>query len=173
MSTIAALLQLLIAAAFVSIPIVRHRYGAAAKAHAETELRRQNVPVTVLEDNNLSFDASGHETAAPVAIAAVMTVLAGLNFAATPWGQTLTWAVQPLLILGNAMILYSNLTAARSVTAAFARTGDPILARIDVPALLRASEQGFPRWVMPILQNIRHAIVFLGSVLVLIAIAVG
>ncbi|MFV2178136.1 hypothetical protein ACFHW2_04235 [Actinomadura sp. LOL_016] len=133
-------LQLLVAAAFVTIPMVRHRYGPAAKAAAEAELARQDVPTTVLEENGLKFDAGGHETAAPVAIAA---------------------------------ILYSQLTAATSVRAAFERKGDPTLPRIDVRAPLEAAEGAFPRWVMPTLQNIRHTIVFAGSAVALLAVTLA
>ncbi|MFI7446968.1 hypothetical protein ACIBQX_05655 [Nonomuraea sp. NPDC049714] len=169
MIVLAAVMQVLIALAFVSIPLVRHRYGTGAKQNAEAELTRQGVPVTVLEENKLSFDASGHETAAPVTVAVIMVILATLNLLGEPWGQTLTWIFQPLVLLGNALILYSQLTAVRSVESAFARKGDPMLQRIDVTALLKAAESGFPRWVLPTLQNIRHTVVFAGSALALIA----
>lgn len=170
MMTFAAILQLLIALAFLSIPLVRHRYGADAKAAAEAELRRQGVPVQVLADNKLSFDASGHETAVPATVALVMTALAVLNLTGNAWGETLSWVFQPIVLLGNLAILYSNLTAAKSVKAAFERKGDPMLQRIDVRALLKAAEDGFPTWVMPILQNIRHAVVMGGSILILVAL---
>jgi len=173
MLVFAAVLQLLIALAFVSIPLVRHRYGATATANAHAELRRQGVPVTVLADNKMNFDASGHETAAPVAVAAVMTTLAVLNLAANPWGQTLTLIFQSIVLAGNFLILYSQVTAAKSVAAAFARKDDPMLHRIDVKALLKAAESGFPTWVMPILQNIRHTVVIAGSVLVLVLAALA
>src|SRR5262245_35344051 len=172
MTTIAAIAQLCIAAAFVSIPVVRARYGDRAKAAAEAELRRQDVPVTVLEENNLSFDASGHETAVPATVAAVMVAVAALNFAGTHLGVVLTWVFQSIVLVGNGLIIYSNLTAAKSVRAAFARKGDPVLARIDVPALLRSAERGFPRWVFPTMQNIRHAVVIGGSALALAAVTI-
>jgi hypothetical protein len=98
-----------------------------------------------------------------------MVILATLNLLGEPWGQTLTWIFQPLVLLGNALILYSQLTAVRSVESAFARKGDPMLQRIDVTALLKAAESGFPRWVLPTLQNLRHTVVFAGSALALIA----
>ncbi|MGV9610695.1 hypothetical protein [Nocardia xishanensis] len=69
MSTVAAIAQLLIAAAFSSIPMVRHRYGAAAKAAAEAELNRQGVRPGVLAEHGMRFDAGGHETWAPLSIA--------------------------------------------------------------------------------------------------------
>jgi hypothetical protein len=59
------------------------------------------------------------------------------------------------------------------VLAAFARKGDPMLQRIDVRAFLGAAETAFPRWVMPILQNIRHTIVFAGSVLAIVVTIVA
>jgi hypothetical protein len=168
MLVVAAVMQLLIAVAFVSIPVVRHRYGAVSKAAAEAELARQGVPGTVLADNNINFDASGHETAVPVTVAAVMLVLAALNLAGNPWGQTLSAILMPLVLIGNGLIVWSNLTAATSVRAAFKRKGDPALLRIDVPALLKAAESGFPSWV-GIQQYIRNTIVFAGAALALAA----
>ncbi len=164
---------MLIAMAFLSIPLVRHRYGATATASAEAELSRQGIPTAVLKDNKLSFDASGHETAVPAAIALVMVILAVLNLAGHQWGQTLSWIFQSIVLAGNLVILYSQLTAAKSVRKAFERKGDPTLLRVDVRALLEAAENGFPRWVFPILQNARHAVVIAGSVLVLVAMSIA
>jgi hypothetical protein len=173
MTTVAALLQLLIAVAFLTIPLIRHRFGNTAKVAAEAELTRQGVPTTVLAENQLSFDASGHETIVPASVAAVMITLAVLNLAGSHWGQTLTWIFQSIVLVGNLLILHSQLTAAKSVQAAFARKGDPMLQRIDVPALLKAAEGGFPRWVFPIAQNVRHAIVIGGSILALILVTLA
>ncbi|MFC4116852.1 hypothetical protein [Nonomuraea zeae] len=173
MIAFAAVLQLLIALAFISIPLVRHRYGPAAKDAAEAELRRQGVPVSVLAENKLSFDASGHETAVPATVALIMTALAVLNLAGNHWGQTLSWVFQPIVLVGNFLILHSQLTAAKSVRAAFDRKGDPTLQRIDIRALLAAAESAFPTWVMPILQNIRHTVVIGGCLLVIAALILG
>ncbi|MET7332453.1 hypothetical protein [Nonomuraea sp. NPDC005650] len=170
MMTFAAALQLLIALGFVSIPLVRHRYGREAGVAAERELERQGVPTRVLKENNLSFDASGHETIVPATVALIMTVLAVLNLAGNHWGQVLSWIFQPLVLVGNVLILYSQLTAATSVKKAFERKGDPMLQRVDVRALLKAAESAFPGWVMPGLQNVRHTVVMAGSILVLVAL---
>ncbi len=141
-------------------------------AHAEANLRGQGVAPTVLTDNGMRFDAGGHETAAPVGIAAVLVALAGLNLAGIGWVGTLNWVVLSLVLIGNGVILYSQLTAARSVTAAFARKGDPSLARIDVPALLAAAEAGFPGWTWT-LQAVRHVVVFGAAILGLAASALA
>ena len=170
MNVLVAIVQLLVACAFLSIPLVRHRFGPGAQVAAEAELARQGVPGTVLAENKMRFDAGGHETAAPVTVAAVMVALAGLNLAASAWASPLTWVFQSLVLGMNFLILYSNLTAAKSVQAAFARKGDPLLQRINVPALLKAAENAFPSWVW-VLQNVRHVVVFGGSAVALAALA--
>ncbi|MEU9058284.1 hypothetical protein AB0D13_05105 [Streptomyces sp. NPDC048430] len=170
MNTLAAIMQLLVAAAFVSIPVVRHRFGPAAKAAAAAELRRQNVRPDVLEENNLRFDAGGHETAAPVAVAAVMTATAAVNYAGAAPAQLLTWIFSSLVLLMNAVIVYSNLTAVKSVEAAFRRKGDPELARVEVAPFLRAAEDAFPRWVRA-QTYVRNTVVFGGSAVALISVS--
>lgn len=168
MTTAAAILQILIGLAFLTIPLVRHRYGPAAQAAAEAELERQGVPATVLTENKIRFDAGGHETAVPASVAAVMGALAVLNLTGSHLGLVLSWVFQSLVLVGGLLILHSQLTAATSVEKAFARKGDPVLQRIDVPALLDAAGKGFPDWVFSVLQNVRHAIGLGGSVLVLV-----
>src|SRR4051794_22083838 len=118
MTTFVAVMQLLAAAAFVSIPLVRHRYGATAMAHAEANLREQGVVPTALTDNGMRFDAGGHETAVPVGVAAVLVAVAGLNLGGIGWVGVPNWVVLSLLLVGNGAILHSQLTAASSVTAA-------------------------------------------------------
>ncbi|WP_455360700.1 hypothetical protein [Streptomyces sp. SYSU K21746] len=155
-----------------SIPLVRHRFGPAATASADAELTRQGVRPAVLEENGLRFDAGGHETWAPVAVATVMTVLSALNLAQSSWAATLTWIFQCAVIVMNVLIVHSNLTAVKSVDAAFRRKGDPELARVDVAAFLKAAEGAFPSWVQ-LLQKARHAIVFGASALALTAVALA
>lgn len=170
MNTIVAVLQLLVAAAFVSIPLVRHRYGATATATAHAELDRQGVRPAVLAENGMRFDAGGHETAVPVTVAAIMVALAALNLSGAGLAHPLTWIFQTLVILGNVAIVYSNATAASSVRAAFARKNDPDLRRIDIPALLKAAEDGFPVWTWT-LQKARHIVVFGASAAALLTLA--
>lgn len=170
MHALPAVMQLLVAAAFVSIPLVRHRYGPAAKAAAGAELRRQDVRPGVLEENGLRFDAGGHETAVPAAVAAVMIVTAVLNLAGAGLAQPLTWVFSSLVLLLNTGIVYSNLTAVKSVQAAFRRKGDPELARVQVAAFLKAAEDAFPAWVRA-QTYIRNTVVFAGSAIALVAVS--
>ncbi|WP_432166115.1 hypothetical protein [Streptomyces sp. bgisy031] len=64
------------------------------------------------------FDAGGHETWAPASVAAIVVSGAILNFMVSTWGQTLTWGLASLVL---ALILHSQLTAAKSAQAAFPR----------------------------------------------------
>ncbi|MER5484070.1 hypothetical protein ABT024_12750 [Streptomyces sp. NPDC002812] len=164
--TLAAVAQILVAAAFASIPLLRHRFGAVAKAAAVTELQRQGIRPAVLEENKLRFDASGHEWWAPGSFAAASLAAAALNLAGNPLGTTLTWIFSTLALLANVLILQSQLGAVKSVQAAFRRKGDPELLRVDVPAFLKAAEGAFPSWTR-VLQNVRHTVVFAGSALAL------
>ncbi|MFD4404196.1 hypothetical protein ACFWPH_15710 [Nocardia sp. NPDC058499] len=159
MNVLIATLAAAVAAAFVSMPLVRHRYGATAMACAQNELARQGVRTTALRENGMRFDASGHESAAPIGIAAVLLTVAGLNLAGVSWSAPLNTGVFALVLLGNAVIVYSNLTAVDSVRAAFRRKNDPELMRVDVAALLTAAEAGFPVWTWT-LQRIRNVVVF-------------
>ncbi|GAB4589287.1 hypothetical protein [Nocardia sp. IFM 10818] len=170
MNAIVATVQLVAAAAFVSMPIVRNRYGAAAMAKAEGELARQGVRTTALRENGMRFDASGHEWWAPGGIATLLVVMAGLNLAGFDWMRPVNWVVLAALFLANCVIVYSNLTAVQSVTAAFARKNDPELARIDVPTLIKVAESGFPNWTWT-LQTARNTLVFGGSLLGLAVLA--
>lgn len=172
MYTLAAVMQILVAVAFVSIPVVRHRFGPAAMAAAKAELHRQNVRPQVLEENKLRFDAGGHETVAPVAVAVVMATTAALNFVGADLAQLLTWLFSSLVLLMNAGIVYSNLTAVKSVAAAFRRKGDPELARVEVAPFLQAAEDAFPRWVRA-QTYLRNTVVFGGSAIALVAVSVA
>jgi hypothetical protein len=162
-AAVAASADLVVAAAFLSTPLLRHRFGAStAKTHAEAELVRQGIRPEILGENGLKFDASGHETAIPGSVAVIMLALSAVTIAGPSWTQPLTWVLAALVALGNGLVLWSQLTAAQSVTKAFARKNDPELSRVDVPALLKAAESGFPTWA-PTLVRIRHTAVFAGA----------
>ncbi|MBT2467529.1 hypothetical protein J7E97_06510 [Streptomyces sp. ISL-66] len=92
MNTTIAALQILIALPFLSIPLVRNRYGARAQAAVEAELSRQGVRTTVMAENGM-HDAGGHETWAPVGIALALAVPAVAGLAGSGWAGTVSWTV--------------------------------------------------------------------------------
>jgi hypothetical protein len=68
-------------------------------------------------------------------------------------------------------IVYSNLTAVKSVKAAFDRKGgDPELTRVEVAPFLQAADDAFPRWVHA-QTYLRNAVVFAGSAIALAAVS--
>lgn len=170
MNALFAAIDITVAAAFLTMPFVRNRYGTPAMASAQAELARQGVRTTALHENGMRFDASGHEWWAPSGFATLMVVLAGINLADLSWARPLNWVVLTLVLLANCVIVYSNLTAEQSVRAAFTRKNDPELTRIDVPALLKAARDGFPAWTWT-LQTVRNTLVFGGTILGLVVLA--
>jgi hypothetical protein len=86
--------------------------------------------------------------------------------------RPLTWIFSSLVVLMNLAIVYSNLTAAKSVAAAFRRKGDPELARVQVVPFLKAAENAFPRWVRA-QTYLRNTVVFAGSAIALIAVSLA
>ncbi|GAA5183677.1 hypothetical protein GCM10023322_23520 [Rugosimonospora acidiphila] len=65
MATLVAGIQLLVAAAFASIPGSAITSAPPRSPPSRAELRRQDVRPEVLAENRIRFDASGHETADP------------------------------------------------------------------------------------------------------------
>jgi hypothetical protein len=99
-----------------------------------------------------------------------MAAIAALNFAGADLAQLLTWIFSSLVLLMNAAIVYSNLTAVKSVETAFRRKGDPELARVEVAPFLQAAEAAFPRWVRA-QTYLRNVVVFSGSAVALVAVS--
>ncbi|MFU8854411.1 hypothetical protein ACNAW0_26005 [Micromonospora sp. SL1-18] len=95
-----------------------------------------------------------------------------MNFAGADLAQILTWIFSSLVVLMNVAIVYSNLTAVKSVQAAFRRKGDPELARVEVAPFLQAAEDAFPRWVR-VQTYLRNTVVFAGSAIALVAVSVA
>jgi hypothetical protein len=168
--TLAAALQLLIAVAFLSIPLIGAVYGADVQAAAEAAIIRQGLPATVLADNGVRLDEGGAAIVLPVAIALCVAALAVLNLAGKRVGRILTWIVQPLVLLGNLAIMASQQSAVRVVESVFASSGDAELQRIDVQALFDAAFAAYPSWLPPLV-NVRNVVVILGSVLVIVLLA--
>jgi hypothetical protein len=168
--TFAAVLQLLIALAFLSIPFIGFVHGADIQAAAEAEMVRQGFSASVLAEHGLAFDESGFATLMPVAVAVIMAGLALLNLTGRRIGRTLSWVFQPLVLLGNVAIVLSNMSAVQAVESLFQSSGDASLRNIDVQALLDAANSAYPGWVTSLV-DARSIVVTLGSVLVMVLLA--
>ncbi|MGW8767372.1 hypothetical protein ACWGN5_33275 [Streptomyces sp. NPDC055815] len=168
--TLAATLQLLLAATFFVIPVTVWFRGAAAQEAAEAEIRRQGHAPEVLDRHGIAFREKPWEFALALAIGATLTVLGVLNLAGHPAGRTLSWIVEPLVLLGVGFITAGQVFATAYTRAAFARSTDPAVHTVDASALIAAARSGFPGWLRPLVL-VRFALATLGSALVLVLLA--
>jgi hypothetical protein len=170
--TLAAVLQLLLAATFLIMPTVAFLYGARAQAAAEAEVVRQGVPADVLARNHVNFGEGAAGLVVAVAIALGLVALAALNLAGNPAGRIGSWILQPLLLVAGALILSRQVFTARFLTAAFRSSGDAALAGINVKAFVDAATDAYPAW-FPYVVGARFGLATLGSLLIIVLLAVA
>jgi hypothetical protein len=169
--TLAAVLQLLLAATFLIMPTLAYRYGADAQAAAEAEVARQGFPSEVLARNNVNFGEGAAGLALAVAIALGLVALAALNLAGNPAGRIGSWILQPLLLVAGGLVESRQVFAARFLASTFKNSGDATLAAINVKAFVDAAAGAYPAW-FPYVVNARFVLTTLGSLLVIILLAV-
>ncbi|TMR89159.1 hypothetical protein EJK15_62300 [Nonomuraea basaltis] len=165
---VAASLQLLTVIPFLIGTFVVLLYGADAQAAAEAEIVRQGLPATILAQHGINF--GGSETLA-IVLALILVTLAVLNLAGKGVGRILSWIFQPILFAMGVIIIPGQLFTAQFMESSFKNSGDSMLTRIDVPALIDAATHVMPGWLLPV--NIAKLVLTtLGSLLVIILLAV-
>jgi hypothetical protein len=168
---LAATLQLLAVVPFLIGSAVVLVYGAGAQAAAEAEVVRQGLPAAILADHGISFGSNTAEIPLPITIALILTTLALLNLAGNRVGRILSWIFQPILFVAGCVIIPSQVFTAQFLESAFKNSGDPMLARIDVQALVDAAMHVLPGWLLYV--NVaKLALTTLGSLLVVVLLAV-
>ncbi|MEV0386824.1 hypothetical protein [Nonomuraea sp. NPDC050643] len=164
---LAATLQLLTVVPFLLGTFVVLVYGAEAQAAAETEVTRQGLPATVLAQHGITF--AGSETLA-IVLVLILVALASLNLAGKRAGRILSWIFQPILFAMGAVIIPGQLFTTQLLTSSFKDSGDSMLTRIDVQALVGAATDVMPGWLSSV--NIaKLALTTVGSALVVILLA--
>jgi hypothetical protein len=166
---VASLLQLATAATFLVMALVAYRYGSFAQRAAEAEVERQGHPAGALSRGRVRFEERGIELALPLGIAALLVVLAALNLNGNELARIATWIFHTILLLGGGVITAQQVWAIRFMRSAFHKSGDPVLARINVAAVIDAATDVFPWWVR-FLVIVRFALVTAGSVIVMILV---
>jgi hypothetical protein len=169
--TLAAVLQLLLAATFLIMPTLAYLYGARAQAAAEAEVARQGVPAYVLARNHVNFGEGPVGLVLAVAIALGLVALAVLNLVGSPAGRIGSWILQPLLLIAGVLILSRQVFTARFLASAFKHSGDATLAGINVQAFVDAATGAYPAW-FPYVATARFVLATLGSLLIIILLAV-
>ncbi|MFB4285534.1 hypothetical protein ACBJ59_60480 [Nonomuraea sp. MTCD27] len=144
--TLAGILQLLFAAAFLIAPLAGLSYGGDVQAAAEAELTRQGLSPTILAENNVHFDEGGYALVLPVTtavIVALLALLALLNLAGRRAGRILTLIVQPIFLLLDVYIFTSQASKTQYLQSIL---GDGANAQ----AVLDASESVYPSWLLTV-----------------------
>lgn len=168
---LAATLQLLAVVPFLIGSTVVLVYGADAQVAAEREVARQGLPAAILANHGVSFGSNTAEIPFPIAIALILTTLALLNMAGKRAGRILSWIFHPILFVAGCIIIPGQVFTAGFMESSFKNSGDPMLARIDVPALVDAARHVLPGWLLYVDVG-KLVLTTLGSLLVIILLAV-
>lgn len=169
--TVAAGLQMLLAASFLIMPTLAYLYGAEAQAAAEAELAKQGFPADVLARNKVHFNEGAVGLVLPIVIALSLLVLASLNLAGNGVGRFLSWIFQPILLVAGGLITFRQVFAVQFLDSAFKNSGDATLEGINVKAFVDAAMDAFPPWFLFVVKA-RFALATLGSLVVIILLAV-
>ncbi|HVQ44300.1 MAG TPA: hypothetical protein VMT30_05035 [Candidatus Saccharimonadia bacterium] len=169
--TVVAIVQALIGLAFLSIPIIGLMYGAQVQTAVDAEMVRQGHSTALLTQNHISFTENGAATIVPTIVALIMITLAWLNLAGKRAGLILSWVLQPLVLAGNFLIMASQAAVVSTLESVFKSTGDAALQSLNVQKLVDAAFNAYPSWVSSLV-NARNVVVILGSILILILLAI-
>jgi hypothetical protein len=168
---LAAVLQLLTAVPFLLGSAVVLVYGADAQAAAEAEVARQGIPAGILADHGVSFGSNRAELPFAIAIVVVLAALAVLNLTGDRNGRILSWIFHPVLFVAGCIIIPGQVFTTGYLEAAFKKSGDAALERIDVQALVDAAADVMPSWLLSV--NVgKLVLTTLGSLLIITLLAV-
>lgn len=165
-----AVVQYATAATFLIIGLTAYQRGATAQRAAEAEVMRQGIAREVLIRHRVRIEESFAELMLPLGIAAVLAVLATLNL--MDIGRTMTWILQPILLVAGGFITANQVFVHRFVAAAFRKSDDADARAVDIGAVLDAAFAAFPWWLRSLVVA-RFVLVTLGSVVILALLALG
>jgi hypothetical protein len=163
----AAALQLLTVVPFALGSLVVLVDGAAAQQAAEAEVVRQGLPASILARHGISFGSNTSELPIPIAIGIILVVLALLNLAGFRAGRLLSWVFHPILFVAGCLIVPGQIFTAQFLQAQFKASGDPMLERLDVQAVVGAGAHAMPVW-LPEVDVAKLLLTTLGSLLVIV-----
>jgi hypothetical protein len=169
---VAAIQQLLLAATFFIIPVVAQRYGDQAQQAAEKAVADQALGTEkdFLLSHGIKFSESGLEMLLPFGIATLLTVIGLLNLSQAAIGRTLTWVIEPLLLVVVGYVTGAQVFTTWYLKRAFEKVEDERLRQVNIEAFLQAAVRAFPAWLRP-LQVFRFGLATLGSIVVMLLLA--
>ncbi len=169
---VAAIQQLLLAATFFVLPLVARRYGDRAQQAAEKAVMEQGLGTEkdFLLKHSIKFSESGPEMLLPFSIAVLLSITGILNLADVEIGRTLTWIIEPLLLIIVGFITASQVFTTWYIKRTFRKAEDRRVRQVNVEAFVQAAANVFPSWLRP-LQVIRFGVATLGSLVVIVLLA--
>ncbi|MEV6039694.1 hypothetical protein AB0L65_51835 [Nonomuraea sp. NPDC052116] len=141
--TIAGVLQLLFALAFLIAPVAGLVYGAEVKTAIEAELVRQGLSPTILTDHGIRLDEGGYALVLPVATTVIAAILAWLNLAGRRAGRILTLIIQPVFLALDVFILATQVTRVPTFQSILGETA-------DAQAIFDAAGRVYPAWLLAV-----------------------
>ncbi|MEQ4716718.1 hypothetical protein [Nonomuraea sp. B19D2] len=141
--TVAGVLQLLFALAFLIAPVAGLVHGADVKAAIEAELVRQGLSPSILAENGIQLDEGGYALVLPLATTAIAAILAWLNLAGKRMGRILTLLVQPIFLALDVFILATQVSRVQDFQAILGETA-------DVQAIFDAGGRVYPAWLLAV-----------------------
>ncbi|GAB2720627.1 hypothetical protein [Nocardia thraciensis] len=157
---LAVVLQLLLAATMIVMPVVAWIRGGRAQLAAEQAVVRQGCAPEMLAEHGIRLEEKVWEFALALGIAAVLITLAILNITGT--ARVVSLVAEPVLLLAVGSVTTSQVFAARYTQAAFRKSGDPAVRAIDARAVIEAAGSEFPSWLRPLVLT-RFALATAGS----------
>jgi len=166
---IAAVQQLALGVTFLVIGVAARRYGDQAQQAAEQAVIDQGVvqETDFLLNHKVKFSESSVEMLLPLAIGVLLLVVGILNLPGSGLSRTLSWVLEPLLLVIVGFVTSGQVFVSLSLKRAFKNSQDAQLRQIDVDALVKRAATAFPSWLHP-LQVVRIVFVTVGSVVVLV-----
>jgi hypothetical protein len=161
------IVQLLLAATFLIVPVVACRHGTAAQRAAEAQVASQGFAADILSRHRIRFAESRAEMLVPLAIAVGLMALAALNV--TDIGRIPSLVVHPVLFLGGGVITAGQVFVVRFTESALRKSGGAAVRGLDVQAVIEAANSAFPWWLRYVIVT-RFVLVTAGSALVVLVL---
>jgi hypothetical protein len=165
-----SILQYLLAATFAVIPVIAYRYGKQSQSAAEADVTKQGFPVSVLAQHGVKIEERAVDTLFPFAIALVLAALASLNLARLNIGHTMSWILQPIVLIGGGLVTATQVFVTQYVESVFRKSSDPVARAVDVKAFMTAATTVFPAGFRALVIT-RFVLTTLGSAAVLVLLA--
>ncbi|MBO0789420.1 MAG: hypothetical protein J2P36_00495 [Ktedonobacteraceae bacterium] len=169
---IAAIQQLALGVTFLLIGVAARRYGDQAQQAAEQSVIDQGITKEkdFLLKHKVKFSESSAEMLLPLAIGVLLLTVGILNLTGSGLSRTLSWFLEPLLLVIVGSVTSGQVFVSSSLKRAFKKSQDAQLRQIDVDALMKRTSTAFPVWLQP-LQVVRFALATVGSVVVMVMFA--